>query len=327
MVPALDFRREERNLPLANAAAANDSQQSRRQAAKRPLILHSPIMALMSRRVSSKATLITPFGGRLQHSRWWFRRLLGRSRRAGLIWEVRRLEAEGSEGGQRLAQALRVSIGRPRSDEVPLAERIETERARIEASDREVRWKEGKPASVAMIARRGSVPRRDGVFLLKLVRAFAPRRGLELGTCVGVSAAYQAAGMQLNGFGELITLEGNRDLADQAHEFWRGVRLDNVTAVVGRFQHSLPGVLASNRVDYAFVDGSHHEAATIEYFERIAARANPGAVLVFDDITWSPSMLRAWERIRQDPLTAAHAAIGRFGVVVLSPTIAVDAAE
>jgi predicted O-methyltransferase YrrM len=259
---------------------------------------------------------------RLQDGRCWFRRRLGRWRWIGLIREVRRLKAEASAAGEHLAQTLLTSIGRPLADELPWIERIEAERARIETSHRQVGWKAGKPASVAMIARRGSVPKRDGVFLLKLVRAYGPSRGLELGTCVGVSAAYQGSGMQLNGSGELITLEGYRDLADQARELWRDVCLDNVIVVSGRFQHSLPAVLESGRVDYAFVDGNHQEAATIEYFEQIAARANPGAVLVFDDIYWSPGMLRAWEQIRRDPRIAAHAAISRFGVVVFSRTVA-----
>ncbi|HEX2362901.1 MAG TPA: class I SAM-dependent methyltransferase [Jiangellaceae bacterium] len=169
-----------------------------------------------------------------------------------------------------------------------------------------------------MIAKRSSVPPKDGFVLLALVRAFGPGRGLEMGTSVGVSAAYQASGMHLNGSGELVTLEGHHDLVEQARELWRSLGLVNVTAVVGRFDNSLPRVLRANRLDYAFIDGNHHETATVQYFERIAARANPGALLVFDDITWSPGMLRAWKRIRRDPRIAAHATTGRFGVVVLS---------
>jgi predicted O-methyltransferase YrrM len=59
-------------------------------------------------------------------------------------------------------------------------------------------------------------------------------------------------------------------------------------------------------------------AATLAYFDRITARANPGALLVFDDIKWSPGMRRAWQRIRTDTRVAVHSGTGRFGVVILS---------
>jgi predicted O-methyltransferase YrrM len=172
-----------------------------------------------------------------------------------------------------------------------------------------------------VIARRSSVPRREGIVLQSLVRAFAPVRGLELGTSVGVSAAYQASGMRLAGRGELVTLEGHRDLAEQARELWSRLGLSNVTAIVGRFRDSLPHVLADGAPDYAFVDGNHQEAATVGFFDDIAARASPAALLVFDDINWSPGMKRAWQHIRDDERVTAHATTGRFGVVVLSNSV------
>jgi predicted O-methyltransferase YrrM len=232
--------------------------------------------------------------------------------------DVRRLEAEGSGATSRLARILRQSSGPERADERVVVERIERERTRIEASAQRVRWKEGSPAPLGTIARHGSVPRRDGVLLLRLVRAFAPQRAIEMGTCVGVSAAYQAYGMRLSSRGELVTMEGYADLADRARQTWSNLELDNVTVVVGRFDDTMPGVLAASQPDYAFVDGNHNEKATVRYFERIAAKARPGALLVFDDIDWSLGMCRAWDRIRADPRSGAHAVVGRFGVVLLS---------
>jgi predicted O-methyltransferase YrrM len=172
-----------------------------------------------------------------------------------------------------------------------------------------------------MIAQRTSVPPKEGVLLFTLVRTFAPSRGLELGTSVGVSAAYQASAMRLNGKGELVSLEGHRGVVEQAREFWARVGLDNVTAIVGRFDESLPRVLADGIIDYAFIDGNHQEAATIAYFEDITTRASPGALLVFDDIAWSPGMVRAWQRIREDKRVAAQAVAGRIGMVILSANL------
>jgi predicted O-methyltransferase YrrM len=279
--------------------------------------LSSVRMARSGSRSVAARDHLSALGGRLRREHARARRLVRRWRPISM-GDVRRLEAEGSSDSLRLARVLRQSIGPERDDERPVIERIERERARMEASQLQVRWKSGSTASLATIARRGSVPRRDGVLLLKLVRAFGPKRAIEMGTCVGVSAAYQASGMRLSSGGELVTLEGYADLAAQASQTWSNLDLDKVTVTVGRFDETIPGVLAAEQPDYAFVDGNHNENATMRYFEQIAARACPGALLVFDDIDWSLGMCRAWDRIRADSRSGAHAVVGRFGVVVLS---------
>src|SRR5262245_28387124 len=46
------------------------------------------------------------------------------------------------------------------------------------------------------------------LFLFKLIRATHPSVCLELGTGVGISGAYQAAALKVNGQGKLTTMEG-----------------------------------------------------------------------------------------------------------------------
>lgn len=243
----------------------------------------------------------------------------GWRRRFRVLAEIWRLRRGGRPEAKQLGHALmRASFSLLRRDERKVIGLIESERRRVESSDQQVSWKNGELAWVSMIARRTSVPRKEGILLLTLVRAFAPSRGLELGTSIGVSAAYQASAMRLNGTGKLVSLEGYRDLVEQARELWARIGLDNVTAVIGRFDKSLPRVLADGALDYAFIDGNHQEAATIVYFDEISARANPGALLVFDDINWSPGMQRAWRWICDDARVAVHAVAGRFGMVILS---------
>src|SRR5215204_1409803 len=57
---------------------------------------------------------------------------------------------------------------------------------------------------------------RSGQLLFRLVREFAPTSCLELGTCIGVSAAFQAAALELNGAGHLLTLERKPMLVEAA---------------------------------------------------------------------------------------------------------------
>lgn len=141
-------------------------------------------------------------------------------------------------------------------------------------------------------------------FLFSLIRSFKPSTAVELGTCVGISAAYQGAALQLNGKGKLFTLEGSPSLAALSRNNLNSLGISPVEVIEGRFQDTLDSVLKNHApVDYAFIDGHHDEAATVEYFQQFLPVLSPGAVVVFDDIAWSPGMKRAWKRI------ASHEAV------------------
>ena len=106
--------------------------------------------------------------------------------------------------------------------------------------------------------------------LFKLIRKFKPAVCIELGTCLGISASFQAAGLKLNGLGKLVTLEGADSLAYLAEKNFQILGLNNVKVVMGRFQDTLDEALNAQRhVDYAFIDGHHDEEATLEYLEQI----------------------------------------------------------
>jgi len=156
--------------------------------------------------------------------------------------------------------------------------------------------------SVGDACRSYSKPRTWATLLFHLVRKFRPVVCVELGTCLGVSAAYQAAALELNGEGRLLTLEGSPAFAEIASFNLETLRLAHrAQVVVGRFQNTLNAVLEDvANVDYAFIDGHHDEHATLQYLEQFLPHLSSRAVLVFDDIAWSQGMRRAWARIRDD---------------------------
>ncbi|MCH8147000.1 MAG: class I SAM-dependent methyltransferase [Planctomycetes bacterium] len=148
---------------------------------------------------------------------------------------------------------------------------------------------------------RASKDARWALLLFKLLREFAPSNCLELGTCVGISAAYQAAALELNQHGKLVTLEGGQALAAIAQQTLDEVGLPRCEIVVGRFQDTLDQVVQdASPIDYAFIDGHHDEHATLEYFAKIRPHLSEEAVLVFDDISWGAGMKRAWNAIQDD---------------------------
>ena len=152
--------------------------------------------------------------------------------------------------------------------------------------------------------------------LFHLVRQMRPLSGIEMGACMGISGAYQAAAMKANGTGKLISMEGSPSFAKIASQTLESVGLAAcASVVVGRFTDTLPGVLEkATPVDYCFIDGHHDEHATLAYFDQVMPHTSAEATLVFDDIRWSPGMFRAWERIRSDRRVTSSFDCGKCGI-------------
>jgi predicted O-methyltransferase YrrM len=154
--------------------------------------------------------------------------------------------------------------------------------------------------------------------LYALVRERRPAACLELGTNLGISAAYQALALEMNGSGSLVTLEGSEARARLARRNLELLGLRRVEMVVGRFDETLAGVLdRMGPVGFAFVDGHHEEEATQHYFAAIAPHLERGALVAFDDITWSDGMRRAWQRLRAAPQVGAAADLRLLGVCAI----------
>ena len=57
----------------------------------------------------------------------------------------------------------------------------------------------------------------------------------------------------------------------------------------------------SDPIDLFFNDGHHDRDAVINYFEKVLPYLSKNAVIVIDDISWSPGMKSAWMEIENDP--------------------------
>jgi predicted O-methyltransferase YrrM len=172
--------------------------------------------------------------------------------------------------------------------------------------------------SLATMCRVSSKPPPWASMLFHLVRQAKPKRCIEMGTCVGISAAYIASALRINGEGgRLITLEGSDGLAQVARRNLDSLAMDNVEVRVGRFQEVLtPALQTQQPVNFIFVDGHHDERATMNYFEQVTPYLASNALVIFDDIRWSDGMARAWNAIRNDPRVLRSLSVGDFGVCI-----------
>lgn len=153
-----------------------------------------------------------------------------------------------------------------------------------------------------------------GRLLYRVCVAIESNSSLELGACVGVSGSYIAAGSC-----SLTTIEGDPSLAAIAQRTFdeNGV---SARCHVGPFRDVLPSVLPDiGPIDFAFIDGHHDGDATLEYLAAIKPYLSDDAVVAFDDIYWSESMIRAWQSIRAD--AEAWIDLRQIGVITVGPTV------
>ncbi len=163
---------------------------------------------------------------------------------------------------------------------------------------------------------RVSKSRKAATLLHLLVRAHQPNRCIELGTNVGISAAYQAAALALIGKGRLTTLETSTRRIEIARRLSRSLGLSNIDFIPGSFEDCLEDVLSEGVVDYAFIDGNHRCGPTLAYFDAIWQCSSEGALIVFDDIRWSKEMTTAWRRIQRDDRVRIAVDLWEVGVCV-----------
>lgn len=271
----------------------------------------------------------------------WFHSFVVAVHRRGVRWqahrEVARLRRHGREIETRLADALEATLHKHLTDEeAAWIQRIEDLRTALHASPAPVSFVDyGVPSrlhgarteegvSVTRPVRevcKASAPAHEARVLFHLIRTFRPERCLELGTCLGLSAAYQAAALTLNGAGRLVSLEGGAALAALARTHLTDLGLDSTQVVTGRFHDTLPDVLARlSPIDYAFIDGHHDPSALQTYVRHLTPHLADNALLILDDIAWTTSMRRAWRTITDDPRITTTADLMTFGIAVFRNT-------
>lgn len=124
--------------------------------------------------------------------------------------------------------------------------------------------------TVAEVCAKSKTPREDALLYL-LARELGAHRAIELGTSVGISSAYIAAGLRDAGSGQLATLECSPARTEIARRLHSELGLANVRYLGGLFAETLGGALSEyGPFDFAFIDGNHQTGPTLEHFAEFA---------------------------------------------------------
>ena len=170
--------------------------------------------------------------------------------------------------------------------------------------------------TVQSIARNALKKPKLARLLFRIVQYYQPAIMIELGTSLGITAAYLALG---NPAGKLVTCEGARSVGTVAEENFTTLKIPNISLETGNFDDTLPLVFSKHgNIDFAFVDGNHRAAPTMRYFEQLLQSSNRPAILIFDDIHWSAEMESAWQQIKTHPASMLTIDLFFLGLVFLN---------
>ena len=164
------------------------------------------------------------------------------------------------------------------------------------------------------VAKAAAITQKHGRLLYRLVKHYQPSTMLELGTSLGISTMYQAKG---NPDAQFTVVEGCASLAMIAQSSFDKTDCENVTLKTAQFEIILPTLLESlnKTLDYAFIDGDHTYAGTMNYFKMLKKHINENSILIFHDIHWSKEMDKAWNELKQDPDVSVSIDLYFMGIV------------
>lgn len=169
--------------------------------------------------------------------------------------------------------------------------------------------------SIATIARSSLKSRKYSSLLARMVAFYQPASIIELGTSLGITAAYMAAA---NPNATVYTIEGAQVVAAVANKNFEILGLKNIHSYVGNFDIVLPELLQQiNKVtDFVFIDGNHRLQPTLQYFHWLLKHSNEDTIMIFDDIHWSKEMEQAWHEIQNNPAVTATIDLFFIGIVL-----------
>jgi predicted O-methyltransferase YrrM len=171
---------------------------------------------------------------------------------------------------------------------------------------------------ISEIAETASKSRALTQLLFRLAVFSSGNKILEMGTSLGITALYFSAQAE-----QLITLEGCPATAEVARSNFEKLNRKNISLLQGEFSQTLPQALQlMPSPDLIFMDGNHRYEPTVNYFNLVLPAISENAVIVLDDIYWSPEMKMAWNEIRIHPSVSVNIDLFHFGILFFRKNIA-----
>lgn len=150
-------------------------------------------------------------------------------------------------------------------------------------------------------------------FLYRLVSFTTSTQIVELGTSLGISAAYLAIG---NPTSRVDTVEGDPGVATAARKVFDQLRLDNIQLHNMSFDTFITnGVSRDRPIDLLFLDGHHTSEALWKYYQALKPCMADQTIIIVDDIYWSADMTAGWKNLIALPEVTQSVDCFHFGLL------------
>ena len=154
-------------------------------------------------------------------------------------------------------------------------------------------------------------------FLHNLVLHLKPQYILELGTNLGLSAAYMHQGCPS---ANMHTVEGDPTLSQLSQALFDRQNMPNIQLFNLPFQTYLDSQEDYvQKVDFVYLDGNHTYEATLKYFKLIFNNQQEKKLMIFDDINWSKGMMQAWNEIKSEIKNGYVVETHQLGIIIVDP--------
>jgi predicted O-methyltransferase YrrM len=150
-------------------------------------------------------------------------------------------------------------------------------------------------------------------FMSRLAAFMQPRQIVELGTSLGISAAYLSIGAPN---AQMDTVEGDPEVAGIAKKMFESLQLRNIKVYNCTFdEYASQHHPSLEKIDLLFLDGDHRLEATIANYQALKAHFHTGTIVVIDDIYWSRDMTDCWKLLMASPEVTQSVDCFHFGLL------------
>ena len=171
---------------------------------------------------------------------------------------------------------------------------------------------------LSVIAGKSLAPPTIAQLYVRIVKYLKAETIVELGTSLGITTLYLA----LRNDAQVVTLEGNKAVADIATTNFEFFDKRNIKLVHGNIAQTLKEVLFNIRkVDFVLMDANHRYEPTMLYFDLVSKRVKEKSIVIMDDIHRSSEMARAWSEITKHELVYGSIDLFRCGVLFFEPSL------
>jgi len=153
-------------------------------------------------------------------------------------------------------------------------------------------------------------------FLSALIQAGGYSNCIELGTSLGITAAYLSRACM---DGNVFTFEGDGRLCEIAADRLENLACKNVQIIQGNIDDTLAAFLEkSPPIDCAIIDANHTGRALERYFTWLVAKISENGLIIIDDIRWSVDMNKSWNVLLKHPAVTVSMEFREIGVLFIN---------